>query len=322
MKKRWMFMLLAVIGDASYCEAGPAYRSPEILVADSSGTSLFITEVTSQTVAVMDLANGSVTRRYALSGPPSGMVLTPDDRRLFVTCGIPKGTIQIFDLVKHQVTDALHAGHTPRAPVLDSQGKRLFVCNRFDNEVSVFDLSTHRRLQDIPVPREPLAAVLSRDGRWLLVVNGLPADRSDGAYVAAEISVINTENLRVSQSIQLPNGSTSLQGICLSPDGREAYVTHILARYHLPTTQLERGWMNTNALSIIDMERLALLNTVLLDNVDHGAANPWQPLHVERKRGQRRLGRAELDARPETTVRVGLGPIERIQRIAPGEPQR
>ena len=52
----------------------------------------------------------------------------------------------------------------------------------------------------------------------------------------------------------------------ISPDGKYVYATHILARYQMPTTQLERGWMNTNALSIIDVEARKLLNTVLLDD--------------------------------------------------------
>jgi mono/diheme cytochrome c family protein len=38
---------------------------------------------------------------------------------------------------------------------------------------------------------------------------------------------------------------------------------------------LERGWINTNALSIIDAENKRLIDTVLLDDVDNGAANPW-----------------------------------------------
>ena len=33
--------------------------------------------------------------------------------------------------------------------------------------------------------------------------------------------------------------------------------------------------MNTNAATIIDLARMAILNTVLLDNIDRGAANPW-----------------------------------------------
>jgi len=63
--------------------------------------------------------------------------------------------------------------------------------------------------------------------------------------------------------------------IAISPDGQNAYVTHLLARYQLPTTQLERGWMNTNALTVIDVASRKRINTVLLDDVDLGAANPW-----------------------------------------------
>ena len=43
----------------------------------------------------------------------------------------------------------------------------------------------------------------------------------------------------------------------------------------MPTTQLDRGWMNTSALTLIDVPGLSVINTVLLDNVDRGAANPW-----------------------------------------------
>ena len=88
-------------------------------------------------------------------------------------------------------------------------------------------------------------------------------------------TVIETASRKVTAAIPLPNGSASLRGVCVSPDGLYAYVTHVLSRYQLPTTQLERGWMNTNALSVIDVTGKKLVNTVLLDDVDLGAANPW-----------------------------------------------
>ena len=62
-----------------------------------------------------------------------------------------------------------------------------------------------------------------------------------------------------------------VNGVCVSPDGRYAYVTHILGRYQLPTTQLERGWMNTNALSVIDVATQKLVNTVLIDDPQNRA---------------------------------------------------
>jgi len=52
-------------------------------------------------------------------------------------------------------------------------------------------------------------------------------------------------------------------------------VAHNLARFHLPTTTVIHGWMNNSALSLIDTQELTLINTVLLDDVELGAANPW-----------------------------------------------
>jgi DNA-binding beta-propeller fold protein YncE len=127
----------------------------------------------------------------------------------------------------------------------------------------------------IPVQREPVAAALTPNGRFLFVANLLPAGAANEGIVATVVSVIETATNKVVTTIELPNGATTLQGICISPDGRYAYATHILGRYTVPTTQLERGWMNTNALSIIDVENKELIDTVLLDDVDNGAANPW-----------------------------------------------
>jgi cytochrome c peroxidase len=127
----------------------------------------------------------------------------------------------------------------------------------------------------IPVEREPVAAALTPDGRRLLVANHLPAGRADADFVAGSVSVIDTATRRVTRTIRLPNGATLLRGICVSPDGRWAAVTHTLARFQLPTTQIERGWINNNAVTLIDIDRLQLRNTVLLDNLDRGAADPW-----------------------------------------------
>ncbi len=113
------------------------------------------------------------------------------------------------------------------------------------------------------------------DGRSVFVINHLPLDRADLGEVAAAVTAVDTAANRVTATIRLPNGSSSVRGICISPDGKQVYVTHVLSRYQMPTMQLERGWMNTTLLSIIDAQAKRLLNTVLLDDVDLGAANPW-----------------------------------------------
>ena len=159
--------------------------------------------------------------------------------------------------------------------MLSPDGRQLYVCNRFDNDVSVFDLVALKEVRRIAVLREPFSAAVTPDGRRLLVTNHVHPGRSDVDVVASSVSVIDLTAGAVLKEIPLPNGSTLLRDIRISPDGRYAVVAHILARFHLPTTQIERGWINTNAGSIIDLAELRLLNTVLLDNIDSGAATPW-----------------------------------------------
>jgi YVTN family beta-propeller protein len=251
------------------------YLSPLALVADKDGRDLHVAEFTANQVAVFNLAEGKVTKAISLPDAPSGLALAPDEAHLYVTCGSPSGSVQIVDLKQASVTGSISVGHTPAAPVVSPDGSKLYVCNRFDNNVSVINLATRKETTRIPVLREPVAAAITPNGDLLFVANLLPAGAADAGYTAAVVSAIDTAANKVVANIQLPNGSMALRGVCVSPDGRHTYVTHILARYQLPTTQLERGWMNTNALSVIEVASQTLINTVLLDDIDLGGANPW-----------------------------------------------
>lgn len=254
---------------------GAAYLSPVAVVASKDGKALYVAEATANQVAVFDTARGTVTDTVGLGDSPSGLALSLDGARLYVTVASPEGRVHVVNTGTGRMEASIPAGHTPMSPVVSPDGATLYVCNRFNNDVSVINLNTKQATGRIGVVREPVAAAVTPDGRWLFVANHLPGGRADGEYVAAAVSVIDIAQRKVAVTIQLPNGSTGLRGICVSPDGKHAYVTHVLARYQVPTTQLERGWMNTSGLSVIDVEAKALVNTVLLDDVDMGAANPW-----------------------------------------------
>jgi len=274
----WTYVLLVSAGfvtTTTAAKAGKSYLSPSAMVADNQTKTLYIAQATAKQVAAFDIAAGRVTKTYSLPDMPSGLALSADRSCLYVTCSSATERVQVVNLQAAKVSNTLPAGHTPTAPVLSLDGKTLYVCNRFSNNVSVIDIAARRELTRIPVQREPVAAAITLDGSFLFVANHLPAGAADRGDIAAAVSVINTKTNKAVTTIELPNGTTSLQGICISPDGRYAYATHILGRYTVPTTQLERGWMNTNALSIIDVRNKQLIDTVLLDDVDNGAANPW-----------------------------------------------
>ena len=76
----------------------------------------------------------------------------------------------------------------------------------------------------------------------------------------------------------LPQGSKLLRGRTETPDGKYVYLVHTIGRHWLPVSQVERGWCHNAAMSVFDAKSGRYVNTVLLDEVDLGAAEPWDVL--------------------------------------------
>ncbi len=252
-----------------------ACASPSALVASPGGRILYVACADSNRVLMFDLRLRRQTRNVTVPGPPSSLVLSSDGTRLYAVCPAPASRVCVIDTARAKVIETLPAGHTASAVALSLDGKSLFVCNRFDNDVSVIDLKGRTAPRRIRVEREPVAAAVTPDGRFVLVANRLHNGRADVDYVAAAVSIVDAGAGTVVKELRLPNGSGSLQDIRVSPDGRHAAVTHLISRVHVPTSQLERGWMNNNAMTIIALPKMEIITTVLLDGVSGGAANPW-----------------------------------------------
>ncbi len=266
--------ILALGFAAAAASADKGYHSPCAVAGSADGRVLYVAEQGKNSVAVVNTEKDKVADRIKLPDAPGGLALSPDGKTLYVTNCAPEGLVRYVDTESGKVTGETVVGHSPVSPVPSPDGALLYVCNQFNDDVSVVDLATRSVTARIAAGREPVAAAITPDGKTLAVANLLPSGASDGDYTAASVTLVDTAS-RGAAAVKLPNGSTGLHGVCVSPDGAFAYVTHLLSRYQLPTTQLERGWMNTNALTVVDLAKKAAVNTVLLDDVDLGAANPW-----------------------------------------------
>ena len=269
------------------CTAAPAddaarpqaavYLGPSAIVVSGDGRKLFAALSDAKQLAVVDLPDARVIRKVRIPAEPTGLALSRDDRRVYVACAAATSSVLEIDAASGEIITSVPAGHTATAPALSPDGKRLYVCNRFDHNVSVIDLEHRREIARVAAVREPVAAAVSTDGRELWVANLLPAGPANRYGVLAAGAVVNVVDTRTFQTAQvrLITGTTSARGIALTADGKYALLTHILARYHLPTIRVNGSWMNANALTVIDVRRREVLNTVLLDDSFEGAANPW-----------------------------------------------
>ena len=262
-----MLMGLTCLGMAN------TYSSPEYVALAPDGKTIYVTAATAKKILKIDSATDQVVEEWVLKANPSGIAVATNGT-LYVTGGDEQG--KLFKVnAAGKTLESLAVGHTPLAPVVSADGKIVYLLNRFNNNVMVIDAEKMKVVETIPVVREPHAAVLAGGGKLLFVANHLPYVRATDDVVAATVSVIDTATRKVLKNLMLPNGSTGVRGIAAAPDGQVVYVTHTFGRYQLPTTQLERGWMNTAGLSVFNGETGDYINTVLLDDVDLGAANPW-----------------------------------------------
>jgi sugar lactone lactonase YvrE len=237
------------------------------------GKTLFIAGSVAGQVEEFDIAQAKVLRHYDLPARPSGLAV--NGKRLYVTCAAPESRICEVDLATGSISAETRTGHTALGPVLSPDRQTLYFCLKFNNQVAAWDTAGRRETRRIEVGREPVSLAPTLDGKYLLVAHHLPSGPANAPVVAATVGVVDLERGKMVAELPLPNGSSQAREIRLSPDGHYAALAHNLAHFQVPTTQVDRGWMNTSALTLLDALGRKILATVLLDDVDRGAANPW-----------------------------------------------
>ena len=242
-------------------------------LAIDKDANILMTEKGTKRVAIYSADGKSLLKSYVTDAVPTGLAVDGDN--LFVTTFESKGYLKVLDLNSGKENVSIETGSGACAPIVDKINNKLYVCNQFQNTVSEIELQSMKLTRTVNVLREPKSAVISKDGKYLYVTNFLPAQRADLDYVVACVSVIELGSFNKVKDIQLANGSNALRDICITPDGRFVYVSHNLGRYTVPTSQLQQGWMNTSAFSIIDTEKQEYLGVVLVDEPERGAAGIW-----------------------------------------------
>jgi DNA-binding beta-propeller fold protein YncE/mono/diheme cytochrome c family protein len=208
-------------------------------------------------------------------GPVRGVAVAEGGQTLIAAGGTLPGWLAWIDAATGDVKRRVALGHSPRAPVVSANGSpRVWVLEPFDGRLVELDGATGKLVRRIAVGREPFAMARTPDGKTLVIANLLPAGQADQGVVASTVTLVDTAS-GTTRSVVLPNGSTAARGVAVSPDGSQAVVTHLIGRFHMPASQLDRGWMMTNAVSIVDLTTESLVGTALLDEIDRGAANPW-----------------------------------------------
>jgi WD40 repeat protein len=233
---------------------------------------LFISSFEQKKIEVYNQKNKKLIKSLHLDENPNKLFYS-ENGKLLVLSGIKNGKLHIFDTKSLKKENEIIVGHSP-VDIIENKD-HFIICNRFPGEIRFLEKKKFECEKKLTLGREPIAMSYSPKTGILYVAHHLPEMASTSQHVASKISVVNCTGHKIVENILLPNGANSVKDIALSGDEKYLFIPHILARFNLPTTQLERGWMNTNVLSVMNTENLVIEHTILLDDIDHGAANPW-----------------------------------------------
>lgn len=193
--------ILALICSASYVQARPF---------------AYVANYDSDSLSVINLSTGVVTRTIAVGNGPWATAVTPDGRFVYVINRLTPRGISVINAETYQVANTISGLPSPTDIVFSPDGSLAYVTNTATSgTVSVIDTRTRTVVKTVPVGRDPEKIVVSPDGSYLYVLNtGTTPDN---------ISVIRASDLTAVNTISVGRGAT---GAAISRDGRRLYVVN------------------------------------------------------------------------------------------------
>jgi DNA-binding beta-propeller fold protein YncE len=251
----------------------PVYRSPADLAFSPDGGTIAIADHTAGEVVLLDAGSRKVRHRIGVARPVS-VVWSPDSAQLYVA-DYDGGDVAHIDVKQAKVVRRLPGGPYLSSAALAAKRNLLLTANSALGDITVVDLASGKEKARIKAVREPFWIAVTPDESMAVVSNLLPDMPASDPRTTACITLLDLSTLQKIKDIPLPPNASSVRQVAISPDGQWAYTVHTVGRTGLPATQLDRGWVNTNALSIIDLKQREHFATLLLDSIAQGAADPW-----------------------------------------------
>jgi DNA-binding beta-propeller fold protein YncE len=233
-----------------------------------------VCDATFEHVYILDAASGKILHTTKLKGQPRGITAVAESGLFYVT---ETGAGSVAEIGSDGVVKRrFNISPRPAGLAMAIKSKRLIVSDDGFDLVAVVNISDGKILGKVAVQGHPYSVVVTPDEKMAVTVSRLPVGDARREDHAAVLTMIDLEKMEVKGVVvKLLPGTGNVTGLAVSPDGKWLYITHTLGRYTLPTTQLDHGWVNSNALTIFDLSQCKSYATLLLDSPMQGVANPW-----------------------------------------------
>jgi len=249
------------------------YVSPYNLAISESGDRLYVVGQESNQLVVVDPEAGKVLEKIGVGERPHSVVLSRDGRSAFVSNQWADNIFEI-DLASGEVIDTLQGGSGPAGMVISSDGEMLYCANSFSSDISVFNLGTHQESRRLRAGNNPVSAAMAPDGSEVYVSSRRSVPVPIVTSPITEMTVASTSYQRVTERKRWKDAYI-MENVAVTPSGDLAITTLIRPKNLVPTVQIERGWMMTHGIGIIERRENGRMIQLLLDEPNAAYADPF-----------------------------------------------
>jgi YVTN family beta-propeller protein len=249
------------------------YYSPFNLAVSEDGQYLYVVAEEGNALLVADVKKRKVKHEIQVGTRPHSVVLSMDGKTAYVS-NEWSDNVSVVDLARFEVTDTLIAGGGPAGLALSADGQFLYVVNSFSSDISIINLSTGEEQKRLTAGNNPSGVRITPDGSELFVASRRTISRPFGDTIRCEMTVVNDSKKRIADRKDIKS-AYMLENIAFTPSGDLALVPLMRPKNNVPTIQVERGWMMTAGIGIIERKPPERTIQLLLDEPNAYYADPF-----------------------------------------------
>jgi YVTN family beta-propeller protein len=249
------------------------YYSPFNLAVSNDGRYLYVVAEEGNALLVVDAEKQKVTHKVEVGSRPHSIVLSKDGRTAYIS-NQWSDNVSVVDLDSFSVTYTLKTGGGPAGVTLNADGKYLYVANSFSSDISVINISSGEEIKRLTAGNNPTGVNTNIDGSLVFVTSRRTLSKPFGDTIRCELTVINDNNQRVVERRDIESAYL-MENIAFTPSGDLAIMPLIRPKNNVPTIQVEKGWMMTNGIGIVEQKTSGRTIQLLLDEPNAYYADPF-----------------------------------------------
>jgi YVTN family beta-propeller protein len=249
------------------------YYSPFKLAISDDGKKLFAVAEEGNALLIIDTEKRKVSDKITVGMRPHSVVLDDERNKAYVT-NQWSDNVSVIDLDKMSVEYTLKTGNGPAGIELSSDKQFLYVVNSYSSDLSVFDLGSGIETKRLTTGNNPTGITMSPDKRRLYITSRRALIAPYGDPVICELSVVNDNNKRIAEYKDVKS-AYMMENIAFTPEGDLALIPLIRPKNLVPSIQVEKGFMMTNGIGIIEQKPDGRIIQLLLDEPNAYYADPF-----------------------------------------------